>query len=329
MAPSKKAPPQNTDNTPEKNLGAILREARERLGLDYARLSEITRLQPHILESLEKEEWHTFSAPVFIKGFLRSYAKALGLDVGAILAMYDEKNPGVDSPPRPLSSISTSHRRTPAFFILLVLLAAAVFLALHYASRRETREQLPAVESSNAPIMPAPEQHEIHAKGNAVGGVHATKPETAPEPTEKQPTKENETNTQEKPALPETVQKEAPAPAPETPAPPRQEIAKPEEKSPEPVKTKPTPPAKPLTLKADVRETTWVKIILDQGEPKEYIFQPGSRPEWRAQHGFELFIGNAAGISLEFNGKKMDNLGGHGKVIHLKLPQKTERNTSE
>jgi len=329
MAQSKEGPPQDMDDTPQKNLGEMLREARERLGLDYARLSEITKLQPHILESLEKEEWHTFSAPVFIKGFLRSYAKALDLDVGAVLAMYDEKNPGVDSPPRPLSSISTSRRRTPAFFVLLVLLAVGVFLALHYASKRETREQLPAVEPGGALVTPAPEQNETHDKGNAMGRTHATKPETVPEPAEKEPAREKETHVQGKQATSETVQKEAPALALKTPSPPRQEVAKPAEEPPEPMETRPAPPAKPLILKADVRETTWVKIILDQGEPKEYIFQPGSHPEWRAQQGFELFIGNAAGISLEFNGRKMDNLGGHAKVIHLKFPQKDERNTRE
>jgi cytoskeleton protein RodZ len=328
MAQSRKAPSHNTGDTPEKSVGGILREARERQGLDYTQLSEMTKLQPHILESLEKEEWHTFSAPVFIKGFLRSYAGALDLDVAAVLTMYDEKNPKADSVPRPLSSLAASRRRTPALFVFLILLALAVFLALHYASKRKTREQLPVVEPRNTLLPPAPEQNN-HVKGNAVGQEQSVKPETIPETAQGKSEQKVQVDIQEKQSTPEAVQEEAPVPALKTPQPLQQGTAKSIKEAPEPVETKPAPPAKPLLLTAEVRETTWVKIALDQGDPKEYIFQPGSRAQWKAQEGFELFIGNAGGIALEFNGKKIDNLGRHGKVIHLKLPQKDERNTRE
>ncbi len=328
MVPSKKAPQQDTGDTPEKSLGEILREAREHQGLDYAQLSEMTKLRPHVLESLEKEEWHTFSAPVFTKGFLRSYASALDLDVEAVLRMYDEKNPGVDSVPRPLSPLVASRRRTPAFFVLLVLLAAAVFFALHYVSKRETREPLPVAEPRNTPLTRTPGQDETHGKGNAIRRAPAAKPETAPETAPQETGGKKEVDIQEK-QTPATVQKEAPVPAVKTPEPLQEEVTKPSQEASEPVETRPAPPAKPLILKAEVRETTWVKIILDQGDPKEYIFQAGSRPQWKAREGFELFIGNAGGIALEFEGRKMDNLGGHGKVIHLKLPLKNERNTRD
>jgi len=80
--------------------------------------------------------------------------------------------------------------------------------------------------------------------------------------------------------------------------------------------------SKVLSLEAQVKETTWVKIIVDDAPPKQYIFRPGSRPEWKAHKGFEIVIGNAGGIALVFNGRKLDNLGQHGKVISLKLPKK-------
>jgi cytoskeleton protein RodZ len=328
MAQSREVPPQNTGENPEKSLGKILKEARERQGLDYAQLSEMTKLQPHILESLEKEEWHTFSAPVFIKGFLRSYAGALELDVGVVLTIYDEKNPTVDSGPHPLSSLAASRRRTPALFVFLALLAVAVFFALHYVSKRETRKQLPVVEPRTPALTPTPEKND-HTKGDTVGREQSAKPETTPETAQKEPEQEAKTDILEKQSTPEAVQEEIPVPAAKTVEPLQQDTAKSITETPNPVEMKPAPPAKTFLLKAEVRETTWVKIILDRGEPKEYIFQPGSRPEWKAQEGFELFIGNAGGIALEFNGRKMDNLGGHGKVIHLKLPQKGERNGRE
>ena len=68
-----------------------------------------------------------------------------------------------------------------------------------------------------------------------------------------------------------------------------------------------------------------VQIILDlifvddQGR-KEYMFRPGSHLQWKATKGFEILIGNAGGIDLEFSGTEIKNLGGHGKVVRLKPP---------
>jgi len=84
----------------------------------------------------------------------------------------------------------------------------------------------------------------------------------------------------------------------------------------------------PLTLKAYVRERTWIRVMIDDERPKEYIFGPESTPEWRAHNGFELLIGNAGGIDLEFNGKRMEDLGKQGQVIRLRLPSGYERKVS-
>lgn len=62
----------------------------------------------------------------------------------------------------------------------------------------------------------------------------------------------------------------------------------------------------------------------DQG-PKEYMFRPGSHLQWKATKGFEILIGNAGGIDLEFSGTEIKNLGGHGKVVRLRLPEDYER----
>jgi hypothetical protein len=82
-----------------------------------------------------------------------------------------------------------------------------------------------------------------------------------------------------------------------------------------------------LLLKGHVTERTWMKVSVDGLKSKEYVFGPSDKPEWKAEKGFELLIGNAGGIVLEFNGKKMDNLGKQGQVVRIKLPEDEERNT--
>jgi hypothetical protein len=76
-----------------------------------------------------------------------------------------------------------------------------------------------------------------------------------------------------------------------------------------------------LSLTGIVKERTWLRITIDGKEEKEYLFQPGSRPQWRGKERFYMLIGNAAGIEFDLNGKRVGNLGNPGQVIRLILPK--------
>lgn len=80
----------------------------------------------------------------------------------------------------------------------------------------------------------------------------------------------------------------------------------------------------PFTLKAYVRERTWMRVTIDGGQPREYIFSPGNEPEWEAGRKFDLLIGNAGGLVLELNGKKIGALGASGQVVRVRLPETVE-----
>ena len=74
---------------PEK-IGAILRKEREKKGLSYDKVSEITKLRPTILEAIENEAWDDLPSSVFVSGFLKSYARALGLEENRIMTHFNE-----------------------------------------------------------------------------------------------------------------------------------------------------------------------------------------------------------------------------------------------
>ncbi|MBN1847448.1 MAG: helix-turn-helix domain-containing protein [Deltaproteobacteria bacterium] len=76
-----------------------------------------------------------------------------------------------------------------------------------------------------------------------------------------------------------------------------------------------------LVLKAFVNMRTWVEIHIDDQPSKDYIFNPGDRYEWKAQQGFDILVGNAAGIEFDFNGEKIENLGEPAKVVRVRLPE--------
>jgi cytoskeleton protein RodZ len=65
-----------------------LKEARDQKGITISKASEDTRISKKFLESLEKEDYKIFPAEVYLKGFLRIYAKYLGLNPEEILDDY-------------------------------------------------------------------------------------------------------------------------------------------------------------------------------------------------------------------------------------------------
>jgi beta-lactamase regulating signal transducer with metallopeptidase domain len=73
-------------------------------------------------------------------------------------------------------------------------------------------------------------------------------------------------------------------------------------------------------LTAWITKRTYVKIYIDDQKPKEYIFEPGSKPRWKAKEGFDIIVGNAGGVEFDLNGKIIGNLGEIGEVVRLKLP---------
>jgi cytoskeletal protein RodZ len=63
-----------------------LRHAREASGLTVEQVVEITKIRTDHLRALEEGNFDVFSAPVYIRGFVRTYSKLLKLDVPQMMA---------------------------------------------------------------------------------------------------------------------------------------------------------------------------------------------------------------------------------------------------
>ena len=108
-----------------KELGALLKNKREEMGLSYAQIFEITKLQPHFLEALENEEWNHLPAPAFVKGFIRSYARALDLAEDGLVDLYQEVTPQQNKTPEPVLPLVNKKKRLPLYLFLILAFAAA------------------------------------------------------------------------------------------------------------------------------------------------------------------------------------------------------------
>ena len=63
-----------------------LRCAREEQKLDIYQVAEITKIKTDHIRALESGHYDTFSAPVYIRGFVRTYARVLKLDESQVVA---------------------------------------------------------------------------------------------------------------------------------------------------------------------------------------------------------------------------------------------------
>ena len=59
---------------------------------------------------------------------------------------------------------------------------------------------------------------------------------------------------------------------------------------------------------------------MDNKDSKEFSLKSGEKMEMEGAAGFNLLIGNAGGLELEFNGKPVKISGKVGEVVNIQLP---------
>ena len=84
--------------------GPRLRAAREARKLSIAEVSSQLRLDASTLSALENNDFQGLAAPIFVRGYLRNYARLLGMDETDVVAEYDAQ--GVPEPRPTLNAIS-------------------------------------------------------------------------------------------------------------------------------------------------------------------------------------------------------------------------------
>ncbi|MCZ6904391.1 MAG: helix-turn-helix domain-containing protein, partial [Acidobacteria bacterium] len=74
------------------SFGENLRREREMRGVDLREIADATRINLRFLEAVENEKFGALPGGVFNRGFIRSYARYLGLDEEKILGEYELAN---------------------------------------------------------------------------------------------------------------------------------------------------------------------------------------------------------------------------------------------
>jgi cytoskeletal protein RodZ len=146
-----------------------LRQAREAKGLTIQQVAEITKLRSDHVRALEEGNFDVFSAPVYIKGFVRSCATLFKLDVPQVMSeleaelsqseKFSEPPPLTDEPRGVLDFVMLQLSRVDwrKGLVGLGVLAAVVVAGFSYYSWKHYRSSDPL--KNLKPAVYHPTQH--------------------------------------------------------------------------------------------------------------------------------------------------------------------------
>ncbi len=324
-------------------VGDLLRTTREHQGLTLVDVAQALKLTQRQVEALENERFEALPGAAFARGFLRNYARLLGLDPEPLIQSLAQTS-GV-APPAELSPISNAHGTLPtgdgalrpsAFPIALiaVLLMLAVvggwyfdwFQTAEDPSAGSAVAETPVAPAALTPLVSQPDVAPLVIPDDAPsGGVPDATAPTGAAPTGTAPTGTAPVGS-------------APAVAPLTPVPaapvpaqaPQSNTATPVAANavvapasapvaPKPVAEAPAEPAMSARLVFRFGKESWVEVRDASGE---IIFsrtnRAGSVQEVSGKPPYRLVVGNAKSVELEYAGKPVD-LAPHTNVSVARL----------
>jgi len=130
-----------TTGTPQR-VGEKLRAAREAQGLTIEEIASSTRIPKRHLATIENGDYDGLPAPTYSAGFIKSWARRLGLDGQALSDQFRVEMGGLSvQPSQSLPYEPADPRRTPPAGLALLALLIAVVVGLGYLYWRGTAEQ--------------------------------------------------------------------------------------------------------------------------------------------------------------------------------------------
>ncbi|HHI77245.1 MAG TPA: helix-turn-helix domain-containing protein [Gammaproteobacteria bacterium] len=306
-------------------LGDRLKAARMACNLDLGRLAARIHLTADVVDALERDDYSDMPARVFVRGYVRNYARAVNLPTDSVLAQFDrlwpdeETSISVSESPRLAADARPRRRRSrPGLWLaLLVLAGLGAAWWQGYLDDYLGRGQ-PAEVAGSAPApaeIPAPAPK---AEGEGATAL-APLPTPEDEKTAEAPAAPPVSGSGELPLPPPPAVAESPAPvapsppaaseAPATVTAPASDAAAAsvsEAAAPAEPQAAPTPPPPPQVV-VRFRRNSWVDIRDSTRKFKLVgIMKAGTEHTLGGEPPYNVVIGNARGVELLVNGKPYD-----------------------
>jgi cytoskeleton protein RodZ len=288
------------EKTPSNNL-QDLKKIREGLGLSLEDLFQRTRIRTVYLQAIENKEFDLLPVPVYSKNFIKIYANALGIDSELLIKEYEEYLNSRKEMPVPTEeddgekfSLAKIIGKKTYLVIAFILIAVIVTHWLISKKNESTMEMVSPAGIKTGSVQENKEQGSNNSVNQQVPVPSATPQK---EDVKEKAVESKTTEMKEKKELP----------------------AAPVKIPPQAVNIPNSSDKEALLLTVMATEETWLRVTADQNLSFQVLLKAGDKFEHKAK-SFEIDVGNAGGIKLNFNGKDMGNLGKPGQVVHLRLP---------
>jgi len=162
------------------SFGDELRREREIRGISLKEIADATKISKRFLEAIERNDHKTLPAPVFTRGFVREYARYLGLNAEEMVNRYNfaavgderiEQSAHLDrlttpqAPPMPRKKLPPKgipppyarvDRNVYLLIIVVIALSGVSYWALKHRRESRANEEHLAAETKTAVAAPAP-----------------------------------------------------------------------------------------------------------------------------------------------------------------------------
>jgi cytoskeletal protein RodZ len=130
------------------SIGTYLRRERELRQISLEELVQTTRVPLRMLQRIEEDRFAELPGEVFARGFLRSYARALGLDADALLERFARDQKPEKRNDTPLLAALQSPERGRRFGIALALVILVILFTLALSIVLNARQRSTPLELS-------------------------------------------------------------------------------------------------------------------------------------------------------------------------------------
>lgn len=327
---------------PEGSFGERLRRERELRGVTLEEIAAATKIGTRHLRSLENEQFKNLPGGIFNKGFVRAYARFLGIDeeqavtdylaacgepeqngveinASQLIAQRKEVEAQTRAASKRAKELHSIQSGDPSGFPWLALLGLALIGLIAWGGREwylkhKAEQQTAPQVVQQAPIenqAPSPIQDQ-----SAVGQTNTTTGGASPSPTATQNANIGSSASQAssaKQSTPPVASKPNDSNPSEKTVQPDVTVSQPAPKPPNPALAKVVAPGN-FVVSIHARQRTWVSIIADGKQVMSGELEPSSKRDVQAHDSITVKTGNAGGTDIAFNGKPLPALGADSEV---------------
>ena len=280
------------------SVGTYLKGEREARKISLDEISRATKIRRAILEAIEKDQGEVLLPEAVVKGFIKTYARHIGLEPKEVMTTYVERKRRDETPDKD-GPLPEGKRRIPSTYVFAggICVLIIIMISLIFFYERGPRE------GAQEAAIAAPSTEQIDMV-----------PPEAPQSFTSLPSVEDTMPLQAPPLGVEEVQEEKVQAVPEVKA--EENVVAFQEEQP--------PPLHKHTLVITALERTWIQIQDGSSLPFDVILYPGDNFTRTSSQQLAIVIGNAGGVTVVFDGKGLESLGKDGEVVRITLPSRKE-----